>query len=288
MDDSLLRFNDMSFPVCILEHVKPMPGLLFEPHLHENHIQLFYFTEGRARIHCDQTAYEVGASDILMVNKGELHYGEGLSGEVSYLVFRVNLKMLSSCGVQRLEEVYISPLLDGLFRFRNVIDGEVVPEILDMIVRLCLDRRDGYELRILGGLFDLLGELFLNHGGEACVLQDAERLMKRRKALANVFDHIERNVSERLSLSTLADLAHMSEGHLCRTFRKSTGRTPVEYINRVRIERAVALLNRGGCNVTEAAMSVGFDDVSYFSRVFKRYMGRSPRSYIKDDRRYFL
>jgi YesN/AraC family two-component response regulator len=71
-------------------------------------------------------------------------------------------------------------------------------------------------------------------------------------------------------------------------FKQSTGRTFVDYLNRLRIEKAVSLLNQGVCNVTEAVMSVGFDDVNYFSRVFKKYMKRSPESYRKDGRRYFL
>lgn len=73
----------------------------------------------------------------------------------------------------------------------------------------------------------------------------------------------------------------MSEGYFCRMFKKSTGRTPTDYINRIRIEKSVILLNQGICNVTEAATSVGFDDINYFCRVFKKYMKQSPTDYPK-------
>jgi YesN/AraC family two-component response regulator len=120
------------------------------------------------------------------------------------------------------------------------------------------------------------------------VSSDVEILMRKRQALSAVFEYVEKNYREGVSLPEAADIAHMSVGHLCRLFRRSTGRTFVDYVNRMRVEKAAALLSLEGCNVTEAAMSVGFDDVGYFSRVFKKYMTRSPGLYLRDNRRYFL
>ena len=57
------------------------------------------------------------------------------------------------------------------------------------------------------------------------------------------------------------------------------GKPPMHYLNEYRVEKACALLENTTYSVTDAALAVGFDDASYFARVFKKQMGVSPRSY---------
>ena len=69
--------------------------------------------------------------------------------------------------------------------------------------------------------------------------------------------------------------------NLCRIFREYTGQTPIDRLNSTRIDNACKLLAQKGVSVTEAALSVGFDDLSWFSRVFKKHKGVSPKEYRK-------
>ena len=57
--------------------------------------------------------------------------------------------------------------------------------------------------------------------------------------------------------------------------------SPISYINKIRIEKAAALFKNSDRSITEIAMEVGFDDSNYFSRIFKKQMGMSPREYKK-------
>ncbi|MFW5789511.1 MAG: helix-turn-helix domain-containing protein, partial [Spirochaetota bacterium] len=66
-----------------------------------------------------------------------------------------------------------------------------------------------------------------------------------------------------------------------RLFKQVTGYTPVNYINRVKIDKAKDLLLSGECNVSEAAEAVGIDNVFYFSRLFKRISSVNPSEYIR-------
>lgn len=288
MDQALLKLTDVSFPVSIIEHVKTRPGPLFEAHLHEHLLQIFYFTQGNAKIYCNQTAYAVQASDILLVNKNELHYGENASSSVRYFVFRIDLKLLASYGIAPCNQKYLEPLENGLIFLRNHIESPQISALLECMVTECREKKEAYELKIISEAFDLLGELFRNHMGKSYTRHDTEILMKKTKRFVDVFLYIEKNYTHVISLSEAAAAAHMSEGYFCRMFRQSTGRTLSDYVNRLRVEKAVILLNQGVCNVTEAAMSVGFDDMNYFSRVFKKYMKQSPVNYRNNDRKYFL
>jgi len=77
-----------------------------------------------------------------------------------------------------------------------------------------------------------------------------------------------------------------SQGISCcwfiRTFKQHTGMTPVQYLTDIRINKAIELLDTGTFNIQEAAALVGYDNPLYFSRVFKKSMGVSPRKYIQN------
>jgi AraC-like DNA-binding protein len=74
-------------------------------------------------------------------------------------------------------------------------------------------------------------------------------------------------------------MTHMSRCHFCHTFRNVTGKNLQEYVNELRVEKAKILLRDTDLNITEIANSVGFNDLNYFSRVFKRGAEVSPRKF---------
>lgn len=75
-------------------------------------------------------------------------------------------------------------------------------------------------------------------------------------------------------------MAGLNPNYFGSIFKKYTGKTPVEYINSVRVEKAAELLGIG-YSVTKAAASSGFGDPFYFSKVFKKIKGVSPKDYRK-------
>src|SRR3569833_150286 len=104
-------------------------------------------------------------------------------------------------------------------------------------------------------------------------LEDQNRRLLRAR------DAMDRDYAERLDLPALARLAHMSEGHFSRTFRATFGETPHRYLQRRRIERAMALLRDPASSVTEVGLRVGFDSLGAFSRAFLTIVGVSPSQY---------
>ncbi|BAK98672.1 putative AraC family transcriptional regulator [Oscillibacter valericigenes Sjm18-20] len=284
MENTLLKLTDTAFPLQVIEHRKSKLGTLFPTHLHDHHLQLFYFLTGSARIYVNQTPFTLDAPVILLVNPGELHYGEELSGETHYFVYRVDLNLMerqSGAAIQCLRALKAGPLQNRLSADDNAIAAPLL-----QLISVCRERPNGYELTLLGIVFSLLGTLLHTYSRENCCR--SEVLMKKQQRFAAVFSYLEKHYAQPISLRDAAAQVRLSESYFCRLFRQSTGRTPIEYLNRLRIEKAVDLLNQGGYNVTEAAMVVGFDDANYFSRVFKKYMSQSPEHYLKNDRRYYL
>ena len=95
--------------------------------------------------------------------------------------------------------------------------------------------------------------------------------------------YIDENISEKIALRELADCVNMSEKYFCSFFSKQTGSTPIEYVNRLRIEKACEMLKMHKMSVTETALETGFESLSYFIRRFKKQMGVSPSQYKKQN-----
>lgn len=97
--------------------------------------------------------------------------------------------------------------------------------------------------------------------------------------LGTVLSHIERNLAESITVPELAEVAHMSRSVLYKHFRTTMGCTPVEYILKLRIERATALLRNTEDSIARVAGDVGFNHFSYFARKFRERMGVTPKEY---------
>ena len=82
-------------------------------------------------------------------------------------------------------------------------------------------------------------------------------------------------------MEDIAAFVGVSRVTLFRAFTECEGLPPIEYLARFRITQAARLLRETAMNVTSVAYSVGFDDRLYFSRVFKKYMGVSPKEYAR-------
>ncbi len=91
--------------------------------------------------------------------------------------------------------------------------------------------------------------------------------------------YIQDSYSKKISLASVADHVGLSSGYLCRIFKDETGVSINSYINNLRMTRAGELLADKNSYIKEVAISVGFEDQLYFSRLFKRYYGVTPSEY---------
>ena len=99
--------------------------------------------------------------------------------------------------------------------------------------------------------------------------------------LKQVLDYIELHAAETITVSELAKLCYFSDYHFMRFFKKHMNMTCVEYINNLRLEKAVELFEQGNTSVLDVSLSVGFHNLSYFHRAFKKKYGMTPRSLIE-------
>jgi two-component system response regulator YesN len=96
-----------------------------------------------------------------------------------------------------------------------------------------------------------------------------------------VIDFINKHYYEDISLGDVAKEVYLSESYLSRKLKKAKGISFVEYITKLRMEKAVALLKEPNVKITEVALSLGYPDYRYFSQTFKKHTGYSPSEFIK-------
>jgi AraC family transcriptional regulator len=115
------------------------------------------------------------------------------------------------------------------------------------------------------------------HCGEADNRRAIRALQKWR--LKRVIEHVDANLSSKLSLLDLATVAGLSRMHFASQFRGATGLRPHEFLLRRRIRRSEELLRSSPMAIVEIALAVGFQTQAHFTTVFKRFVGCTPRQW---------
>lgn len=159
----------------------------------------------------------------------------------------------------------------------GVFSDNVTPQIEDIILRLLTTLESKEDSKILGTqilreLFyriavgenaHFLRKMFLNNNNEA----------KISRALKSIHD----NFNEHLDIPTLAREEEMSVSSFHTHFKKITSHTPLQYIKKIRLNKAKDLIAKQRYQVNDTAYSVGYESISQFSRDFKNYFGYPPK-----------
>ncbi len=99
--------------------------------------------------------------------------------------------------------------------------------------------------------------------------------------LRPVINYISEHYSEKIYIETLSDMITVSPDYFTKMFKDSIGKTPIDYINGIKIGKALELLSEDVVPVNEIADMIGFSNPNYFHKIFKQYMNTSPLAYRK-------
>lgn len=95
------------------------------------------------------------------------------------------------------------------------------------------------------------------------------------RAVAYIREHLEQN----LSLAQVARHVHMHPNYFSEVFKRETGRNYIEFVTEARLQKAMALLRETPAKISEVAKRIGYEDIKYFNRLFKRFTGQTPSEY---------
>ena len=235
---------------------------------------------GSVTLTLNESQVHAKAGDIIFIRDGVVHGGHPETTDTIYdcIVFDMKKMLAGSHTFQdRIEDVLKHVTLINKYLPASTPD---IPRLIQHLFRSMKEEHTGYELVVTGLLYTFLGFIFqqgLYH--EAASLPLREHRRKRITQLKQTFQLIDSQYQQPLTLTDLAQAANLSPNYFCRFFQKITHHSPIDYLNRYRIEMACLKLTHTNDSITEIAFSCGFNDVSYFIRLFRRYKETSPRKY---------
>jgi AraC-like DNA-binding protein/quercetin dioxygenase-like cupin family protein len=280
------KHGDALFPLAVYR-VEVLPGAtVLDYHWHEE-AEFFYVERGRVQFQIGTSMYELGEGEAVFIQGGEIHAGYAAddSSGCTFLAAVFDMALLSGGNIDAAHSGYIVPLLDNRRTLPRHIRGTSVWEqsilhSLRELLRTCMEKRLGYELAAKAYLLLIIAEVAAgDHWTTNSRISASEAVRVER--LKTVISYIRDHYADKLSIGTLARLVHMSEGEFCRFFKAMTRKTVVEYVNAYRVHQAAVLLRQSQAKIVHVALDVGFENTSYFIKVFREHMLCTPSEYRK-------
>lgn len=282
--------GNISFPFAFYHVTEKHPRYTMETHWHEE-CEICRVLSGTLEVTIDGKTFagkgRDGVGDIFIFNSGAVHSAIPHDCVYECVVFDLHFLLRE----RSLSNSFIYSLLYNQRKFVSYIpytqekqaDLEDICSIVQRLFFTLRDQGAGYQLKSFGIMYYLLG-LFEDKamfeqpneaGGDA-----VSRIMKMRMALS----YIHRNYKQHISLSEIAELLDLQPPSVVKLFKELINKKPLEYINSYRINCAQEMLKEGRNSVTAVALECGFTDVSYFTKVFKKYTDQTPRQFITKTR----
>lgn len=156
----------------------------------------------------------------------------------------------------------------------DLVDSEQIDALFERFTKIMRGRTLTDKLQVKSILFSLLSiYIQLSQTGDVGISSSNDT--RGEELIQYIHDHM----TMPLSNSHLAERFHLDPRSFIRYFKKLTGYSPAKYILMKRMERAKKLLEESDLSVSEIMWQVGFDDLSHFSKLFKKHYSLSPRSY---------
>ncbi|WP_411168684.1 helix-turn-helix domain-containing protein [Clostridium sp. MB05] len=280
-----VNHGNMQLPMEVY-HVEFTNSADFYSHWHDE-MEFIYILNGSAEICIDFKIFSVTNGDFIIIPKGAIHYMIGKENtKISYIALVFNLSLIEGNTLDYSQINFVTPIVQNKLFFKNVISisnvGHAkIVNAFNNLIESYGNKAYGFQLEIKGELFLIFSTIFKEGYVSLNVSSENYSDLIKVGKLKEVIKYIQTNYKNPITIKELADIAQYSEYHFLRFFKSQTGKTCTQYINYFRIQKATLLLFNTNLSITEIAYEVGFGDVSYFIKTFKKFLSISPTKYRK-------
>jgi AraC-like DNA-binding protein len=257
---------DPAFPIIFhYDHIERNANFL--THWHES-IEILSVVSGEISVLSDAGRTAARAGETVIVNSNHIHHIRSEDASSEYFCLIADREFCAAAGIGT----------DGV-TFRELVRDKKINGAFREIKTEYTRKLPLYKAVIKAKIAELMIYLYRNYTVTAAAPPKVSGA--KTEAVKKTITYIQRNFSKAVSTFGAAREVGLSEAYLCRIFKEITGYTVISYLNFLRCSNARALFLTEKYTVGEVAFLCGFENLSYFSKVYKHHIGCSPSAYKK-------
>lgn len=257
------------------------PSLFTHEHIHDE-IELLYVRSGTAVAEILTNRIYLSRGNVLFINRLLNHNYSNLSKDFDCIILQ--FKPQNVFDNKTVDLKYLVPFYRtaSFSYYLNNLNDDAASELascLDEILKNCTVQPEPGQDLILNSL--LLRLLHISHKYDIYSLSSGKLSEKEKslKRILNLQKYINSHYAETLTVSFACEYVKLDYHYFSRLFKQETGKNFIDYLNSVRIMNAQQLLTSSNQSISLISQSVGFQNPSYFNRVFKAICGVTPKEY---------
>ncbi len=296
LEENSSEQGDVGFPVQVYYiELSKMYMQRVRWHWHPE-IEIIIINHGEADFMTDDQKLRLHAGEGILINQNVMHSIQPIDEDANCSFYSVvfHPSVLFGYGNTVMSTKYLVPVLSSpTMRIIELYEHdpklERIMDLTNSVIAANLTRKYGYELVIKSHLCQLWISLLENVIPQNITKTKETTISMDETRVKDAILYIEMHFHEQITLEQLASSIHISKSECCRCFKRTLQVSPIEYLMKYRIFRATQMIQRGdpeAHSMSSLAFSVGFNNASYFNKVFRQYLGCTPSEYkrkIKND-----
>ncbi|MGX6978405.1 AraC family transcriptional regulator [Vagococcus elongatus] len=250
------------------------PGQAAQQHFHDS-IELSVIVEGTTVYHIDNKTHILKQGDVICLNPYTMHWEEQPDASSSHQL-HIGIENFQLSGYEPNCFPARFPILDlGSYR----------KEFMKTIQQIIKEKNNQNPYQDLA-MKHLVSQLWVhifrataNHGIH--LLPKNSKKADKKKLINDIIYYLETYHAENIRLESISSKMYISPAYISKLFKEETGDTPINYLIKVRMNKAKELLENEEMSIKEVANLVGYQDAYHFSKLFKKYFNIPPSEYSK-------
>lgn len=259
-----------------------------------DYFEIFYLQAGELVCRIQDREFTMREGDLAVISSTQYHTirfpeTKKASGPVRAAALYFLPELIRASGASGDDVEYLMPFLMQDDSFPHVIKSNTgIPAQIFDLIKLAHKGMPATSTRArltIKTYLKMILILIINHYADRQgTVETFNRKQRAIEQLAPLFDFLEANYKEPVSVAKAAEVLHLSESHFMRLFKQVTGQSFISYLNHFRVAKAEHLLATTDLSVSEVSQAVGFCDQSYFGLVFRSLVQLTPLQYKRQCR----
>ncbi len=251
-------------------------------HMHPEY-EIYFLMEGERYYFIENETYLIHEGTLVFISRNEIHRTGSVLNHSYHDRILISITnewlnpFLQSLNLWSLDQFFENHKVLSLDKTGRIY----IKNLLEAIALEIKAKKEGFECMIMLKMTELLLYTCRNHKDPRRIIDYRLSESGKHKKVQEITAYIRGNYQNAITLKDLSDTFFISKGYISRIFKDVTGFTITEYTNIQKVKYAQELLENSHFNMTQISAKAGFDSITYFEKIFKKYTGLSPMKYRK-------